>query len=452
MSILILASSILMIFFAKVFISKGVEKKIISIYLIWWGGWSFYSTFNPYNMNNVSYFTYSLVLLHMWSFFIGFLIHKIHKYSNMNTKNSIMDLKNSFDRYFIYNKTYKITTTSVLIILVYYSYRYNLLLSIYGILESRSLRYGVGGVFSTAIEAHFFNYIISAFIYIIMAVCAFSIVFKRINTYSFYVSLLNIIFFSSIGAGRGTIVTLLLFFFFATIVHRNFYNTNQFNINPKSLIIIVASVLLIFSYTMYLTAIRMGYKELTYDIFNKLVVSLFSQIGTYVVGSFRALDYVIQGNLFSEDIFWGRATLSGIDQLLGSLFNLIGLNYNIANYYIDNITAQTIAIGVNQTHNALYTQIFRFYLDFRLIGVVIFSFIMGLCFRKILSNYLKECTIQNMITSMIIFDAIIRGLMNFQLGTPAPILVIIFLFLWNKKISISKIKVSRNSFINTNLL
>ncbi|WP_053954706.1 O-antigen polymerase [Inediibacterium massiliense] len=431
MSILILVSSILMIFLAKIVIRKGIERDLIYIYLIWWGGWSFYSTFNPHEMYKVSSFTYALVLIHMWSFFIGFLIHKRSKI--MITEYSVLDLEKSFDRYFINNKTYKIVTTLVLVLLTYYLYRYNLLLSIYGILESRSLRYGVGGVFSTAVEAHCFNYIISAFIYINMSVCAFSTLFKRIKTYSFYVSLMNVLFFSGIGAGRGTIVALLLFFFFAFIAHKNFYQSKKLSFNPKRLIILVASVLIFFSYMMYLTATRMGYKELTYDIFNKVIQSLFSQVGTYVIGAFRALDYVIQGNLFNEDIFWGRATLAWIDQLIGSFLNLFGLNYRVANYYIDNITKQTIRIGANHNHNALYTQILRFYLDFRLVGVILLSCIFGYYFHKTLLNYLKECTIQNMMISMIVFDAVIRGIMNFQLSTPAPILAIIILFLWNKK-------------------
>src|SRR5699024_4827351 len=76
--------------------------------------------------------------------------------------------------------------------------------------------------------------------------------------------------------------------------------------------------------------------------------------------------------LNNEVYYYGRLTLGGLDHLIGMFLKLINNSFKTAYHSISPILQNPIVIGEGKTFNAFYTSIMNHYLDFILIGVLIF--------------------------------------------------------------------------------
>ena len=131
------------------------------------------------------------------------------------------ELVTEYDRIIINSNSSRFFLVAMFIILAYYFGRYIDALNTYGFLESRSLRFTVGTVFSNILEAHFFNYVITAGNYVNLFIIAFSVVFGRVRSLIFAVACANALLFAGIGSGRGILIAILFFILFVFLLKKN---------------------------------------------------------------------------------------------------------------------------------------------------------------------------------------------------------------------------------------
>ena len=109
------------------------------------------------------------------------------------------------------------------------------------------------------------------------------------------------------------------------------------------------------------------------------------QLITYMVGPLRALDYGLNNNYVDRmgGYTYGRSTLGFVDSFLQFIGRNIGINFKTANGRVYDVL-QNKWIKIPSDFNYAYTAVFNFYVDFDIIGVFLFPFLLGIIIRKLI--------------------------------------------------------------------
>lgn len=186
------------------------------------------------------------------------------------------------------------------------------------------------------------------------------------------------------------------------------------------------------------------------DVFNIVSYQL-KQIFEYILGSFRALDrFINNGFVGFENYTFGRATFAGVEEILLYPIKFLGSEITSFNQNIAPITQQGIVVGYETPYyNAFYTSIMNFYLDFRIMGVVVFSLLQGLLVKYALNIYVKEKNIISMVLVLYVSLNLITGFLRWEYQAGNNIFLLIVLFILAK---FDKIKKPRKENLNENIV
>lgn len=381
MNFAIFLSSMLFTFF--IIITKKTlstkAKIFIVCYSLWWFITSFIGFFCFNNLYEYNFTSLIIVVLSIISFVIGF----IYTYKNTDVSENLKVNRNKPS----------IIITGLLIILIivlfYYFLRYRTLLNDYGISESRNIKFTIGMLFETQLEAYIYNNILYPIILFFIAYIPIGISkykFKSINT---YLTLIMIVLYSLVGNGR------LIYFesFFIICMVSLLIIKNPLDFIKNNLKYIFLSISLIFIIMLLLSASRFGINELSRIPY--LVYHSVDQFFQYVGYPFRAFDKFIEYNC-SQTIYdiiphtFGRTTLSGLDVLILKPLTWIGLDVVNINSIFGNLIQEGISIGYRINMNAYFTSLCNYYVDFGYIGCVVIPGVLGMIIAK--GMYLAEKT------------------------------------------------------------
>lgn len=433
---------IILLYILSIFISRYILKSSLSFYFLtifqtWFFSLLFLSTLNPLSLKVVSFYTYFLLIINILFFTIGYLISRFSSSSYpIILKSDSIERINSLKT----NRFYLLSLIIFSLLIFNYLLRYNEVILLEGVSEARSMRFYVGKVFYSQIEVYFYNYVIETFSIYVAIYLAASFVWKKYDL-KFILSILFVFLYSSFGSGRGYVIEIAFLICFLVIV-KNFLMTKKIysdffekgrnrNRIPKYLVSFV--LMIVYLFAIYLSNLRNGLFEISLDNFLEGNQYFANQIIIYCLGSFRALDYGIN-NLYDQfPIMFGRLNFGGLDELLAHFLNLVGIEYMSGNGVYGFFTVDNFNIGSGIEYNALFTAVFAQYLDFGFLGVVIFSFIWGFVFNRVILSFEKEPSLNKLFVISFLFIVCIGSTFSWRFQSPSACLLVMYFLLKDYK-------------------
>lgn len=382
------------------------------------------SLFNPLNMYTVSAYTYFLIIVCTISFIIAF--NKISKHI-IKSKKDFNQIENkkliSLDK-LLKSKILLVSIIIILIIVIYYLTKYNIIIKDMSKLDIRIVRFNQ--LFDSSLEALFFNYIIAGSMYILSIIFSVLLVNKKVKNSIFILSAITIVLYSLIGYSRMVYFNILIYCFINILLKPNLKEL----INVKNIIkiILIGCAVVIILFGMLYARICKSSATIK-DNISKTLKNQTEQIVEYSVGSFRLLDCFIKNGFenFPKKHTYGQATFAGIEEIILYPIKGIGVEIDSFNNIIGTYTQKFIKIGKNTNFNAFYTCIMNFYLDYGLIGVILFPILHSmLIIFSLKQYYLKKDIVSFMLLNFVLlnlFFSIIRW--NYQSGTSVFVLIVL---------------------------
>jgi oligosaccharide repeat unit polymerase len=294
--------------------------------------------------------------------------------------------------------------------MIHYYIKYNSILGSLSAIDARKIKFQLGYLFANNIEASLFQTILEPLISITTLLFCIKIVQKEIKDFSFIAMSINIFLYAQIGLGRVVFFKILIYIFSMLFITR-IWNSFLKEKNTKKITKILLSFFVAFlsvTFMAYITLARRGEIVSSYvDLINGYSI-LFNQAVIYFVGPFRAFDALLSNGVINQfGLFWGRLTFGGIDHLIGYAFNLIHINYPVSNYIIGPYTQTPITIGAGHTFNAFYTALMNYYLDFGIVGILIFPLLYGMFNSFVCNLFLKHSSATTfMLLVLTLYDSI----------------------------------------------
>ncbi len=384
--IFIIFFQLVMIFIMVAIKHNSFDTKIFALFSILWMALLTLVHIAPLGDYHMSFDTMILC----WLFIIFFDVGYVFGSTKSRKREFVLSEESIVEQYrglFLNSVKFKFFLILLAVALLIYAFRYQQAIVIGDYLDARNARYYVGSVFGSTMELLFYNYIISACGFLVTFIIAFSIVFGQIKNKVFWISLINYVLFSFIGAGRFTLVILIIYILFLALLKNHYFRGRlTFKKIRITIMIGVAGFAVIFGMT-YLTAIRRGVTLYSKELVGETFDILWDQIVGYNTGPFSALSYMYDSGRMYNHFYIGKAVLlNGFDELLSHLFGFVGIPYECSKFTLGEIANARIHFG-NASFNALYTCIYWFFSDFGYTGVIIFSAIFGIIERKSINKF-----------------------------------------------------------------
>lgn len=398
----------------KISISYGIQILVLIII----------SLLNPLNMYAVSSYTYFLIMLCTISFIIAF--NKISKHI-IKSKQDFNQIENkkliSLDK-LLKSKILLVSIIIILIIVIYYLTKYNIIIKDMSKLDIRMVRFNQ--LFDSSLEALFFNYIIAGSMYILSIIFSVLLVNKKVKNSIFILLAITIALYSLIGYSRMIYLNIVIYIFICILLKPNLKEL----INVKNIIkiILIGCAVVIILFGMLYARICKSSAPIK-DNISKTLKNQTEQIIEYSVGSFRLLDYFIKNGFenFQSKYTYGQATFAGVEEIILYPIKGIGVEIDSFNNIIGEYTQKSIKIGTKTNFNAFYTCVMNFYLDYGLIGVILFPILHSmLIIFSLKQYYLKKDIVSFMLLNFVLlnlFFSIIRW--NYQSGTSVFVLIVL---------------------------
>lgn len=419
-----------------------IDVNVKSISFIYGMGVSillFISSLNPLNLYKVSEYTYFLIIISIISFMIAFcMISKklIKKKPNLKIINK--KIEKTLNK-LLKSKIFISIVIINLILVIIYKMKYELVIQDLPKQEIRMARFNA--LFSSAFETLFFNYIITGIINILSIVFSICLVRKKLKNFLFVLIMCNILIYSLIGYGRIIYFNILLYIIITMLLSNNIRNY----LNRKFLLKFVLFCFIVFVIFTAMVYMRIGKKNLSLG--ENIVLSLKNQTEQaieYLVGEYRLLDNFVQKGFENFDFYTlGRATFAGVEEILLYPIKALGVQVESFNNDISYYTQKAILIGENNSYfNAYYTCIMNYYLDFGILGVIVYPILHSILILFALRNYYTQKNIFSLMllnfVLLNLFFGVIRW--NYQSGTTVFVLSILLLlnFFKNYKLSFNR--------------
>ena len=423
---------------AEWLVADRTAAVLARVYLGWWGVHLLASSLDPLSMYPVSPFTYGVLLLNVALFTAGFIAVG-HQREVEEGGATVVTLSRSLDAV-VRNRVVLAGLLAFFLYLFRYYLKYQEVLGDLGPAEARNIRFSIGPLFANALEVLVFNYLAEALATLLAVIVACSLVLGSIRTWGFLLAALNLVLFTGIGAGRTLIVQVAIFVLLLALVRNSLYAVpGEGAARPdrpveappprKNLLLYVGlPVLLMTAFMVYLTFARI------FSLESGLAVAGNSQIvgaaaeafldnaQVYTVGPFRALDQAVQHpSVFGFQ--FGRLTFGALDEIVGYPFRLLGYDYPVVNHLVGEKTQDVIFIGSGD-FNALYTGVFRFYLDIGLAGVALFAFLLGASVRASLLWFQGSPSLATLTVLLFLFTTAILSTQTWYLASPSAVVLL----------------------------
>lgn len=414
---------IILLLFAISKISNKDEERIYRLILIWYAVVYCFSSFNLYDLYNVSNYTIVLLTISIVMLSIGFM----PKYIVHVKKTDITYTESVYS-----SKIFHTLSAFAGIILIIFLQRF-LSIPSYDYYALRMSRFQTGIVFRSLTEIMFYNYVISPFVIIQMCVLIYGLWTKKIKIPLVFLCGIDILCYLIIGYGRIVFLQILFIFIVVAICEKKERNIKKSNrkIGGKKILLIIAAMAAAGFSMLYVTVKRLGVAHITLDIMLETVETTVKQSYVYICGAQRALDYAIvnYNDLLGRHFF--RMTFSGIDEVIVNVLLFLGISISSINSTYGIITQKSIMIGKNVDTNALYTGIFNFYFDAGIIGILIYSVLLGVAFKYFLTRYYKRRSIPNLVILCNVAFGVFAMPIKWVFSSGDMMLLIIICLIWD---------------------
>ena len=376
---------------------------------------------------------FSLLIL---SFIIGYLTIK-SKYRT-NEADTIINFPELIKPY---KKLFSIVGLIVLLILVFYLYKYKVLEDKYGVISARNIKFTLGFLFKTPLEYAFFRYIIEPIVTIITIFFSLMILSKQYKSILFYQCILCIFLYSEIGKGRFIYFDIIVYLFILILF---LYEKNLLLFLKKNIKLLIISAMVVIILLLIMTLSRMGSDLGNTDSITNGIFNTFKQVILYFSGPYKMFSEAI--NLNYRNLINNHGILfpifGGLDELIKLFFNFIGFEFVTTNTIISNFTNVPISIGDNLAMNAFYTGFFNFYLTGGIIGSIFISFIFGMIVSFLHNRMNLNNLFQIMLVALLTYAATLI-MLRWELQSAAYMCTLLYLIicqLFKKKINLKELK------------
>lgn len=422
MSIVLVLVCVLWLLYISTSIKISRIKRIIGqIFCVEWLVIMILSACNLYNIYKVSYRVILCILVHVCFFMLGYVLSFKANFAVDVDKNEIRNKK-------IYHSIFmNIIAWIALVPLFIVFLRYVAYAGEVGVGTARVAIFSAGTIFHSATECQLYLYFGYTYFFIFSTILIYGIYTKELfRSWISFPVISGILLYLVTGAGRLDYIVLGCEFFVILVAKKE----NKLVKGQKKKIVfgIIALLLVI----VIVTGKRFGINKIEMSNIKELFSLAFSQIYIYAVGPLRAFDYALENYVEILGFNLGRMTFGAFDELLGWCCTLLGIPYDIMNFYYGGITQDTIFIGENHGFNALYTALFHFYFDFGWVGVALFSFMFGLVLNYTIKRLEFRCSMPNIIILCLMFFVMLMMPISWKMSAPAMLIIIGICICWEK--------------------
>lgn len=420
----------LLLMICKVSRQPKIINNLFFLFGMWWISISILSKYIPYGGYDVSDDTYMLLTIFLFCFGIFYVFSRNVRYTSEYEDSKLIF---QYEIYLEKNKKVLACLFVCTVVLSFYAYKYSTIMSIDTFLNARNERFYVGNLFNSNLELLFYNYFITMWKYFFAFVIAFSIVYSRVKSKLFVLSLINLILYTYIGSSRFPIVLLVINLVVIYVV-RGTYSKLQIDRNLMKRIFLVVFVMFFSVFLMsYITAFRRGMLSFSWNsIFDNFSI-LYDQIIAYNIGPISGLSYLNNNGILENHWFFGRGVLlNGVEELFSYLCSFVGIPFQCVKYTLAEISNKNIMLG-RESFNALYTCVFWFFSDFGYIGIVLYSAIFGWIEKKSISFFAKQPSIGSLLLLVHMSYFMLVSNMIWQVNNVDSLLYLIFIcIIYNK--------------------
>ena len=421
----------LCLFMIRQKVKDRISKYLILIYVSYWHISLLLCSINPFGYFHVKDSTYLLLLGHVVTFLIGFIIVKIPDIS-YSPPIDIDVLKLIKKKLFLFLFTVSFIFVTVML------FRVRDLLLVYAISDVRG-DFGELVLEGSGVASLFYNVVARCVFHFSLCLVSFMLFFQSSWR---YISLLftYILLFAIIQGGRNQFLT-IGFYILSLLILSSYIQSRKkglreiYDISRSLKVILIIVGVGIFFIMSYLTAARKGYNTIDNDALVQSSISLSEKFGTYSAGPIVAFDQGINGSVIKKKKqYYGAATFGGVDKHISILFNQFGIKIPKASNEVTYILQENrILIGPDLSWNYAYTSCFNYYMDFGLLGILVFPFIFGIFVRNYIALLYRQLSIYTIALFSFICFCMYMSVFSGYLHKDMTILYIIMLLYLSHK-------------------
>lgn len=397
-----------------------------TIYVLWWGGFLFLSTFNIIGMRMPSMYAYQLIVLSLFMFSVGsitFLSNKKLKF-NQNKK--------------IYSKT----NNSIKIKLFFYSQIFVTFLMIFmiqrtvGILKNldpgtfRGIVYSSDGLYGKNLML--FAYVVKPILYSSSFIAIAGTLLNKLPKMFLFISFLNLTLYSISTLGRFPIFLIIIVLFLGF-----FFLIDKIKLRARYIV----GILVLLSFIISMSSFRRSNQSIDPLLIMK------NYFVWYFAGPFTAFDYFLNNYKAGVDYDYSyfRGFIAGIDWIVELFTKKLSFPFENINNSFHEITAPFRSLGGSAiSHNSHYTMLYTFYRDAGVLGIIIYSYIVGMLNSILFNQFRRTYSIVSFSLLLIVFFVSIMGLLKWEfryIWSTGSVFIILFIsqkFVFRKKVSLNE--------------
>lgn len=258
---------------------------------------------------------------------------------------------------------------------------------------------------------------------LLMPLFPMALIQKKYGQAVLYISYLLV--YNSLGGGRFGYTQIAWSLYLVCIC---LYQVVKIKLSIRNALIAFVVFLGFYGLIALTTASRMANFDINRINYDEVLKETNTQLSAYVSGPIAAFSYAIDNNYVKEmgGYQYGKLTLGAFDQVADIAFRKIGIGYERAIPKLATIK-QDSKIEINEDFpmwNALYTSNLFFYLDFGIIGVLVFPFIFARLFSKSLSLMQHKQNVMSLVLVNYVFVNCMHSVFDFRLYNLADLVTI----------------------------
>lgn len=412
-----------MLIICKSLIKDRLSRIVIYSFLVVWALAFVTSGLRLYGLYEVSNYTMNLLLLHVLSFTLGFLFVRIPKKSMVQIRAE--EIAPQIDK--LYERLlFKVMIIVSTILMIIFFSKFYAMIAVKNLADIRSDYYDgdLYGPFFGSIK----EFIFTPVSLIVLPLFAYSSFYKR--NWIWLLMGFFILASMTLSGGRLGYVRIVITFFFVI-----FALLNSIKNKIKFFLVTSITVVALFLVLAITTSSRFG-GNFSDNAKESSELTL-QQMVNYVEMPVGALNYAIENDYLKQmgGYSYGRLTFSAVEALAYSVLGKVGITVH---RYVEDLAPlqqdNLIPIATEeQTWNALYTAVLYYYLDFGVVGVIVFPFLFGLLLRFLIKKLYAYRNVPMIILVSTLFYKAVLTIIQYGLGGHVELVVLVLLYIIGKK-------------------
>lgn len=414
----------------RISVKDLISKFVLYSFVLYWYTSLIASTFSPYGLLEVSTYSYILLILATGSFVAGMVAVSRSKIN-----------KSSFDRSSILYVLEKLIDNKWL-------------LPVYAIIIVYYAQYAINAIAVAALQGHaemidqlevvfmgndnaqqIFGYIVTPVLHISLVLISYSIITIKGRVKQRIIPLIiQVVFFVEylmIAGGRSTIMIAALYFLFTYITLVPLKAIKK--LSSRKVISIIVAVFVVSSVFTYMNLYRttgtfdMSLKQESEE---KSAGGAGETIIRYSLSPIVMFDRSLKYNYVDSFGYqYGKASLMGIDSWVAVALRKIGIRHKTSSHITEYIEENYFPYDKHgNTTNYAYTGVFYHYMDFGIIGVILFPFLFGFLYRKSIITFYRQPTFYSFLIIAIGYFMMMHSLFTCYFIKGWVVLYILLLF------------------------